>query len=117
VVDVADVSTSDNAPAHLWSYGGDADQEWLPVDGGGSFHRAPPRPGSTPRSPPDRTCSSPPTSTSSKSLLEVGPAGVSASHAAVPTSLHDVCFRIGGAGVGKAATSLVGNSEDASPAW
>ncbi|MFD8389507.1 RICIN domain-containing protein [Streptomyces sp. NPDC059680] len=50
--------------------------------------------------------------TSSKTLLEVGPAGSTASHAADPTSLHDVYFRIGGAGVGKAATSLVVNSDD-----
>lgn len=50
--------------------------------------------------------------TSSKSLLEVGPAGSAASHAADPTSLHDVYFRIGGAGVGKAATSLVVNSDN-----
>ncbi|MGW4563558.1 RICIN domain-containing protein [Streptomyces sp. NPDC004561] len=48
--------------------------------------------------------------TSSKTLLEVGPAGSTASHAADPTSLHDVYFRIGGAGVGKAATGLVVNS-------
>ncbi|MFI9803231.1 RICIN domain-containing protein [Streptomyces sp. NPDC052301] len=48
--------------------------------------------------------------TSSKTLLEVGPAGSTASHAADPTSLHDVYFRVGGAGVGKAATSLVVNS-------
>ncbi|KUM98982.1 coagulation factor 5/8 type domain-containing protein [Streptomyces cellostaticus] len=39
VVDVADVSTADNAPVHLWSYGGGANQQWLPVDdGGGAFH-------------------------------------------------------------------------------
>ncbi|MFI2204203.1 RICIN domain-containing protein [Streptomyces sp. NPDC020192] len=50
--------------------------------------------------------------TSSKTLLEVGPAGSSASHAADPTSLHDVYVRIGGAGVGKAATSLVVNSDN-----
>jgi hypothetical protein len=50
--------------------------------------------------------------TSSKTLLEVGPAGSTASHAADPTSLHDVYFRIGGAGVGKAATSLVVNSRN-----
>ncbi|WP_374116016.1 RICIN domain-containing protein [Streptomyces sp. CoH27] len=50
--------------------------------------------------------------TSSKTLVEVGPAGSAASHAADPTSLHDVYFRIGGAGVGKAATSLVVNSND-----
>ncbi|OIJ99994.1 coagulation factor 5/8 type domain-containing protein [Streptomyces sp. MUSC 14] len=50
--------------------------------------------------------------TSSKTLVEVGPAGSAASHAADPTSLHDVYFRIGGAGVGKAATGLVVNSSD-----
>ncbi|MEV6833012.1 RICIN domain-containing protein [Streptomyces sp. NPDC051133] len=50
--------------------------------------------------------------TSSKTLLEVGPAGSTASHAADPASLHDVYFRIGGAGVGKAATSLVVNSRN-----
>ncbi|MES4887797.1 RICIN domain-containing protein [Streptomyces sp. NPDC096012] len=50
--------------------------------------------------------------TSSKTLVEVGPAGSTASHAADPTSLHDVYFRVGGAGVGKAATSLVVNSDD-----
>ncbi|MGW1051295.1 RICIN domain-containing protein [Streptomyces sp. NPDC002521] len=50
--------------------------------------------------------------TSSKTLVEVGPAGSTASHAADPTSLHDVYFRIGGAGVGKAATGLVVNSND-----
>ncbi|MEU8972506.1 RICIN domain-containing protein [Streptomyces monashensis] len=50
--------------------------------------------------------------TSSKTLVEVGPAGSAASHAADPTSLHDVYVRIGGAGVGKAATALVVNSSD-----
>ncbi|MGW2418852.1 RICIN domain-containing protein [Streptomyces sp. NPDC001709] len=50
--------------------------------------------------------------TSSKTLLEVGPAGSTASHAADPTSLHDVYFRIGGAGTGKAATSLAVNSDN-----
>ncbi|MEU5262589.1 RICIN domain-containing protein [Amycolatopsis sp. NPDC021455] len=48
--------------------------------------------------------------TSSTTLMQVGPAGSSANHAANPTSLHDVFFRIGGAAVGKAATSLVVNS-------
>ncbi|MGW8355436.1 RICIN domain-containing protein [Streptomyces wedmorensis] len=47
----------------------------------------------------------------SQALLELGPAGSSASHAANPTSLHDVYFRVGGAGVGKATTSLVVNSD------
>ncbi|MFJ3670063.1 RICIN domain-containing protein [Streptomyces sp. NPDC090106] len=50
--------------------------------------------------------------TTSPSLLEVGPAGSSASHAADPTSLHDVYFRVGGAAVGKATTSLVVNSDN-----
>ncbi|WP_030743463.1 RICIN domain-containing protein [Streptomyces sp. NRRL S-31] len=50
--------------------------------------------------------------TGSRTLVEVGPAGSSASHAADPTSLHDVYFRVGGAGVGKAATGLVVNSGD-----
>jgi hypothetical protein len=50
--------------------------------------------------------------TSSKTLVEVGPAGSTASHAADPTSLHDLYFRVGGAGVGKAATSLVVNSDN-----
>jgi hypothetical protein len=43
-------------------------------------------------------------------LLQVGPAGSAASHAGNPTSIHDVFFRIGGAGAGKATTSLVVNS-------
>lgn len=43
-------------------------------------------------------------------LLEVGPANSKASHHANPTSLHDLFFRVGGAGVGKAADSLVINS-------
>lgn len=47
----------------------------------------------------------------SPTLLELGPAGSSASHAANPTSLHDVYFRVGGAAVGKATTSLVVNSD------
>jgi hypothetical protein len=51
-------------------------------------------------------------STNSATLMQVGPAGSSASHAANPTSLHDVFFRIGGAGVGKATTSLVINSHN-----
>ncbi|MFJ3906436.1 RICIN domain-containing protein [Streptomyces sp. NPDC090025] len=44
-------------------------------------------------------------------LLELGPTGSTASHAANPSSLHDVYFRVGGAGVGKATTSLVVNSD------
>ncbi|MFJ7017039.1 RICIN domain-containing protein [Streptomyces sp. NPDC101117] len=50
--------------------------------------------------------------TNSPTLMEVGPANSSASHDADPTSLHDVYFRVGGAAVGKAATSLVINSDD-----
>ncbi|POX51114.1 coagulation factor 5/8 type domain-containing protein [Streptomyces sp. Ru72] len=50
--------------------------------------------------------------TTSRTLLEVGPTGSAASHAADPTSLHDVYFRVGGAAVGKATTSLVVNSDD-----
>ncbi|WP_377273961.1 RICIN domain-containing protein [Peterkaempfera sp. SMS 1(5)a] len=45
-------------------------------------------------------------------LMQVGPAGSTASHTADPTSLHDVFFRIGGAGVGKATQSLVVNSSN-----
>ncbi|GHG50396.1 MULTISPECIES: RICIN domain-containing protein [Amycolatopsis] len=50
--------------------------------------------------------------TSSNTLMQVGPAGSSANHAANPTSLHDVFFRIGGAAVGKATNSLVVNSSN-----
>ena len=45
-------------------------------------------------------------------LLEVGPTGSSASHAANPITIQDVFFRIGGAGPGKATTSLVVNSHN-----
>lgn len=48
--------------------------------------------------------------TLSNSLLTVGPAGSSASHAANPTTLQDVFFRVGGAVAGKATNSLVVNS-------
>ena len=47
--------------------------------------------------------------TNSNTLMQVGAAGSTASHAANPTSLHDVFFRVGGAGVGKATQSLVVN--------
>lgn len=50
--------------------------------------------------------------TNSRTLVEIGPEGASASHAANPTSLHDVYFRVGGAAVGRATTSLVVNSDD-----
>ena len=50
--------------------------------------------------------------TNSPVLMEVGPAGSSADHAANPVSLHDVFFRIGGPGVGRATNTLVVNSDD-----
>jgi hypothetical protein len=50
--------------------------------------------------------------TNSPVLMQVGPSGSSLNHAANPTSLHDVFFRIGGAGVGKASQSLVINSSN-----
>lgn len=48
----------------------------------------------------------------SPSLLEVGPSGSSGSHSANPTSLHDLYFRIGGAGAGMNDASLKINSND-----
>jgi hypothetical protein len=45
-------------------------------------------------------------------LLQVGQTGASAGHAANPTSIQDVFFRIGGAAPGKATTSLVVNSNN-----
>ncbi|MGW7288753.1 discoidin domain-containing protein [Streptomyces sp. NPDC054847] len=48
----------------------------------------------------------------SPTLLEVGPQGASADHAANPTTVQDVFIRIGGAGPGKATTSMVVNSDD-----
>ncbi len=45
-------------------------------------------------------------------LLQVGPTRSSLSHAANPTVLSDVFFRIGGAAVGKATQSLVINSSN-----
>jgi hypothetical protein len=50
--------------------------------------------------------------TNSNLLMEVGPNGSSANHSANPTSLHDVFFRVGGAGVGRATTNLVVNSSN-----
>lgn len=46
----------------------------------------------------------------SATLLEVGPEGASADHAANPTTVQDVFLRIGGAGPGKATTGMVINS-------
>ncbi|MFE4176612.1 discoidin domain-containing protein [Streptomyces sp. NPDC056909] len=48
----------------------------------------------------------------SPTLLEVGPQGASADHSVNPTTVQDVFIRIGGAGPGKATTSMVINSDD-----
>ena len=45
-------------------------------------------------------------------LLEVGPEGSRARHALDPITLHDVFFRVGGAGVGRAKVNLKINSND-----
>jgi hypothetical protein len=45
-------------------------------------------------------------------LLEVGPEGSRARHANDPITLHDVFFRVGGAGVGRAKVNLRVNSND-----
>jgi len=45
-------------------------------------------------------------------LLEVGPEGSRARHAKDPIALHDVFFRVGGAGVGRAKVNLRINSND-----
>ncbi|WP_439384077.1 chitobiase/beta-hexosaminidase C-terminal domain-containing protein [Amycolatopsis lexingtonensis] len=50
--------------------------------------------------------------TNSQALLTVGQSGSSASHAANPTTIQDVFFRIGGAIAGKATNSLIVNSSD-----
>jgi hypothetical protein len=50
--------------------------------------------------------------TNSAALLTVGPSGSSASHAANPTTIQDVFFRIGGEHVGKATQSLIVNSNN-----
>ncbi|MCX5250273.1 coagulation factor 5/8 type domain-containing protein [Streptomyces sp. NBC_00201] len=46
----------------------------------------------------------------SPTLLEIGPRGASRDHSANPTTVQDVFVRIGGAGAGKATTSMVVNS-------
>lgn len=48
--------------------------------------------------------------TNSSSLVQIGPAGSSASHASDPIELQDVFFRVGGDVAGKATQSLVVNS-------
>jgi hypothetical protein len=50
--------------------------------------------------------------TNSANLLQIGPAGASANHAANPISVQDVFFRIGGAGPGAATNSLLVNSNN-----
>src|SRR5579859_994958 len=45
-------------------------------------------------------------------LLQVGPDGSKASHAQNPICLHDVFFRVGGAGVGRTLVNLKVNSSD-----
>jgi outer membrane biosynthesis protein TonB len=50
--------------------------------------------------------------TSSQVLVQIGPRGSSANHAANPTSLHDIFFRVGGAGVGRANINLEINSNN-----
>ncbi len=45
-------------------------------------------------------------------LLEVGPAGSSASHSANPTSIHDVFARVGGAVAGKVTVAVTVNSSN-----
>lgn len=45
-------------------------------------------------------------------LLEIGPDGSKARHAKDPISLHDVFFRVGGAGVGRTLINLKINSND-----
>src|SRR5688572_33156923 len=49
-------------------------------------------------------------STSSPVLMEIGPTGTTADHSGNPTSLHDVFFRVGGAGPGRASVALRINS-------
>ncbi|MEU6543019.1 coagulation factor 5/8 type domain-containing protein [Streptomyces sp. NPDC046859] len=46
----------------------------------------------------------------SPTLLEIGPSGASRDHSANPTTVQDVFIRIGGAGAGKATTSMVINN-------
>ena len=48
----------------------------------------------------------------SPNLLEIGPEGSRASHARNPIALHDVFFRVGGAGVGRTEGNLRINSND-----
>lgn len=49
---------------------------------------------------------------SAPTLIQVGAAGASATHAQNPTSLHDITCRVGGATAGQAASCLTINSSD-----
>ncbi|MFE1953680.1 coagulation factor 5/8 type domain-containing protein [Streptomyces sp. NPDC059524] len=49
-------------------------------------------------------------SVNSGTLVEIGPEGASTAHATNPTTVQDVFVRIGGAGAGKATTSIVVNA-------
>lgn len=48
----------------------------------------------------------------SPNLVVVGPAHSTAAHAADPITLHDIFFRVGGAGVGRTVGNLLINSRD-----
>ncbi|MGB7264413.1 MAG: coagulation factor 5/8 type domain-containing protein [Terracidiphilus sp.] len=48
----------------------------------------------------------------SPALVEIGPKGSRANHALNPISLHDVFFRVGGAGVGRTKVNLRVNADD-----
>ncbi|GAA2810129.1 discoidin domain-containing protein [Kitasatospora sp. CM 4170] len=48
----------------------------------------------------------------SPSLVQIGPDGAAADHAADPTTLQDVFIRVGGAGPGSATAGVVVNSDD-----
>jgi len=50
--------------------------------------------------------------TESPAMLQVGPDGASADHAADPISIHDVFVRVGGAVAGKVESALVINADD-----
>jgi len=48
----------------------------------------------------------------SRTLLEIGPSGASRDHSANPITVQDVFIRIGGAGPGRATTSMVVNARN-----
>jgi hypothetical protein len=50
--------------------------------------------------------------TNSPALLQVGPTGASASHAADPNQIQDVFFRVGGVGNAAVTTALIVNNND-----